>query len=135
MKRSKSNLQTIPLPEWSRIALQFGEMWLASLQVIAYRTTRMAAAGPMPDARDREEFSLMGQEKVQAASESAMAFAAHLANRERNFGIPALGDVASGTAAFAAVSEMSAFVARLAGSGLAPIHARATANARRLGGN
>jgi hypothetical protein len=83
MKRSEDKA----LPEWSRLALQFGEMWLASVQVIVHRTTRMAVAGPMPDACDRAEFQLMGTEKSDAAS------------------------------------------------GLAPIHARATANARRLGGN
>jgi hypothetical protein len=131
MKRSSGSA----LPGWSRLALQFGEMWLASLQVIAHRTTRIAVAGPMPNARDLAEFQLMGAEKAHAANEAVMAFVAHLASADMKFGTSVLGDVASGTAALAALSELSESAARLAASGVGPIHARATANARRLGGN
>lgn len=48
---------------------------LASVQVIGHRSNRMLSAGSSPDAGQRREFALMGQEKIAAASESAQAMA------------------------------------------------------------
>jgi hypothetical protein len=133
MKRNCRIVKGIQSPEWTELALQLGEMWLASAKVIAHRTTRMAAAGPMPGERDRDEFTLMGREKFDATNESALAVAAHFSTMHLQFGTPAFGSLMSGTALLAAFSELSDSAARLFGSSLAPIHARATANARRLG--
>ena len=53
-------------------------MMLASAQVVGHRTGRMALAGPAPSARDRREFTLMGQEKIEAGAQSAQAMAAQM---------------------------------------------------------
>lgn len=66
-----------PLLAWSGLAWKTTEMLLASAQVIAHRTARMAAAGPNPSARDRSEFLRMGQEKLEAAIECSQAVATH----------------------------------------------------------
>lgn len=101
----------------------------------------------------------MGQEKIEAATESGRAIAAHLTTMNLQFGVRAFTHMATGTAALIALaasrsvgesitrhaklaetlsrsatmaSEFSGSAARLANRGLTPIHARATANARRL---
>jgi hypothetical protein len=159
LKRNTRNVPGNPFLAWSQLAWKIGEMSLASAQVIAYRTTRMAAAGPLPDARDREEFTRMGREKFEAATESGRAIAAHLATMNLKFGAQAFRYMLTGTTALMslaasrnagqfiarqaklaeslsrsarAASDLSDSAVRLAGRGLNPIHARATANARRL---
>ena len=68
MKRSRTrNSFANPFLIWTDLALKTGEMMLASAQVIGHRTGLMAAAGPKPSKRDRREFTLMGQEKIEAA--------------------------------------------------------------------
>lgn len=66
-----------PFTAWTRLALRTSEMMLASAEVIAHRTARMASAGVTPQAHDRAEFMLMGSEKVEAALECAAAAARH----------------------------------------------------------
>jgi hypothetical protein len=159
MRRKSRATSANPFLAWSDLSWKFGEMWMASAQVVAHRTARMAAAGPMPGSRDRREFALMGQEKVEAAAESALAIGAHLAAMNLEFGARAMRNAMTDGAAWMSlatsrsVSELmsrqlhvaqaltrsmntaSAFAAstaRLGGRGLKPIHARAKANARRL---
>lgn len=96
------------LKSWTDLALRSMEMFTASGQVIAARTGRMARAGTSPNARDRREFTRMGTEKVQAASQSAWAMAMSMQQ-----------------AWFQAWLQMLT-------AGLAPVHRTATANARRL---
>ena len=55
------------------LARDASEMAFASARVIDHRTRRMAQAGWRPTVRDREEFTLMSREKVDAALESAQA--------------------------------------------------------------
>ncbi len=152
-----------PYALWNELAQRIGEMLLASAQVIGHRTGRMAMAGPVPSARDREEFSRMGREKVDAAARSAAAMGRHWlgSGMGRSLGERVWGDwLAVGQAAFAcfgsrtpqeaverqgklaeALTQLAASLmafgsagAQLAESGLKPIHATATANARRLAG-
>ena len=47
---------------------------VAAPQVIAHRVTRMALAGPLPDARDRKEFTGMVQEKQLAFAQGFLAW-------------------------------------------------------------
>ena len=149
-----------PFLAWTDLAWKLGEMSMDSAHVIAHRTARMAAAGPRPNARDRQEFTRMGQEKIEAATESARAIAAHLAMMNLQFGARALGHMVAGTTALMSlatsrsvgqfitrqaklaetlsrsaktVSELSDSTARLATRGIKPVRARASANARRLG--
>jgi hypothetical protein len=74
MKRSRTrNSFTNPFLIWTGLALKTSEMMLASVQVIGHRAGRIAAPGPKPSARDRREFTLMGQERIEATAESAQA--------------------------------------------------------------
>jgi hypothetical protein len=150
----------MPLIAWNEIALKTGEMMLASAQVIGHRTHRMAKAGAIPNARDQREFTLMGQEKLEAASESAMAMGRQIANAHSRLGMRAWQDMmAAGSAMMslatsrsitdamtgharlantvtrsaASAGELSDVAAKLVNHGMKPIHSRATANARRLG--
>jgi hypothetical protein len=88
-------------------AVKAVELSLAAPQVIAHRTARMMAAGANPSARDRREFQRMGTEKVFAFWESmnAMWWAAWMTPWS---------------------------TAKIMEKGLAPLHRRTTANARRL---
>jgi hypothetical protein len=160
MKRSRIPPFNNPFLVWSRLAWETGEMLLASAQVIHHRTGRMAAAGATPCARDRREFALMGQEKIEAGVESASAIAAQLMAMNPLLGARAFRHMMRGTAAVmslaasrtvgqavtrhaklvrtmtqsaATAAQFSGAAARLTQRGLKPIHSRATANAKRLG--
>ena len=118
----------------------------------------MLAAGAVPSARDRREFALMGQEKVDAASDSTRAVMAQFANAGAKMNARATRQMLSGTSALmslmcsrspaqfvarqaalvramngSASTSASLSAARLARGALKPFHARATANAKRLG--
>mgnify|MGYP003410793606 FL=1 len=102
----------------------------------------------------------MGQEKFDAAAASAQAMGLQLLNMNLRFGARVFRHMATGGAAMASLAasrdagqfvtrqaqlvravsqsvatmaEMSHSTVRIAAHGLKPIHARATANARRLG--
>jgi len=100
MRRKSRATSANPFLAWSDLSWKFGEMWMASAQVVAHRTARMAAAGPMPGSRDRREFALMGQEKVEAAAESALAIGAHLAAMNLEFGARAMRNAMTDGAAW-----------------------------------
>lgn len=158
-RRAIRNPFSNPFLIWADLALKSGETMLASAQVIGHRTARMAAAGVKPGARDRREFTRMGQEKVSAAVESTRAMATYMMSMNPFLGARAaqhllatatamMGLAGSRTAgqAFArhaklvrtlgrsagTLSQLSDASARLARRGLKPIHVRATANAKRL---
>ena len=145
---------------WLRVFTEICEMLNATTQVVKVRTARMAMAGPLPNERDRVEFSLMGLEKSEAASESILAMGSGFIN----LGLALAMDVskhiwATSAAAAALASSRSATqwlerqaallkiaadspanplqlansTARVMQESLAPIHGRATANAERLG--
>jgi len=147
-------------PTAYRNALKLWQIALAAPQVIGHRTGRMAVAGPLPDARDRAEFTLMGQEKAEAFQESLAAMAAQiyqsngdLANYASRQWWNAWTALASGLAgqspaqvakvqqaylraidAAATGKRLTSAVARVVDKGLRPVHRRVTANARRLRG-
>ena len=135
-------------------------MLAASAQVIAHRTGRIAQAGHAPGLRDRREFARMGLEKVEAAGESLWAIGQHLTAAHAKLAMRTWTDMAAagnawlglvgsrtlpqwmaGHASMArtlsqsarSATQLSDATARMASKGLKPIHARATANARRLG--
>lgn len=158
MKRNQARFSSAnPFVVWHQLAFQTGEMLVASAQVISHRTRRIVMAGALPNARDRREFTLMGQEKVEAASESLQAIAARmiamnaqlsaLAFRQMLSGMmsmlasPAVAMSAKGQAdllqaairnSTRLVTQFSGSMARVAHHGLRPIHSRATGNAKRL---
>jgi hypothetical protein len=132
---------------------------VASSQVIGTRLGQMARAGANPSPRDIKEFTLMGSEKVQAATQSGIAVAARLqsANYQlmargwqqwvanvSNMGALAssrtFGEALSGQSRLLKSlarsgpthSRLSSDTARLFSAALEPVHIAATANARRL---
>jgi len=104
--------------------------------VVAHRVVRMALAGPSPSARDRREFHLMGAEKLAAFQESwlNMSFATLRTNQQlalsalHSFWFPWLAERNRGSSA----SLWQQAAHGLLCQGLAPLHRRAVANAKRL---
>lgn len=146
-------------PLWWRNALRASEIAQAVPEVIAHRTARMVVAGPVLSARDRREFTRMGEEKAQACGESLMAMAlpmyalsqelALLAMRQWSVWAPLASLTASASPAEVAKAQSAlmrgltsaAGEARLADAcsrvvqkGLAPVHRAVTRNAKRLRG-
>ena len=148
-----------PLLQWSELANQATEMMLASAQVISHRTGRMAAAGPAPSADDLDEFSLMTQEKFEAAAESSLSVAAHCLQLNQQLWTQMLAQMQDAMTAMVSAAtssnlaesmthqatlitamspsvdahtQLSNAAADLTRRALDPIHARATANAERL---
>lgn len=144
---------------WLDVGLKTSEMLLSAGSVIQIRSERIARAGLTPSEVDLVEFQLMGQEKLAAAGESGAAIAAQLhttqfalVNRALKHwlggGLALFSLATSSSPAQAAghaeafgsaavrsaeiVSQLSAASARIVQRGLKPIHAKATANARRL---
>ena len=144
---------------WSDLMWKMGEMLAASAQVIGHRTVLMAAAGAQPSARDQREFVLMVQEKLDASVASATAMGRQWFALGSGIGVQAWRDALEANSAALALassrsvqesverqaalartlgrsatsaSRLSAAGAKIADRGLAPIHAAATANARRL---
>ena len=105
-----------------RLARQSSELALAVPQVVAHRLTRMALAGPVPNARDRREFSGMAQEKVHAFWQSwfAMGWATTAAMQK------------SWMAMLQGARVPAIDLQHIAAKGMAPVHRKATANAKRL---
>ena len=150
-----------PFMLWGTLGMKAMEMSIAAAQVIAIRTTRMAVAGLHPTPADKREMKLMGAEKVDAFTRAGQALAngavplvagmagqafrsgldllnatAHLAAsrtipqtlaRQRQ-----LADTLMRNTSAAQHGAASNATARLAHRALAPVHLKATANARRL---
>ena len=158
-KNRNTNLFINPLQAWFTLAVKTGEMMMASATVISYRTGRMATAGPNPSEKDRKEFALMGQEKMDAAVESAQAMALQMMTLSPQLGVRAFEHISKGTADMLSLvssqtvhqavtrqaklmktisqstntaTQLSDSAIEIAEQGLAPIHARVTANAKRL---
>jgi len=161
MKRNPPGYSYLtPFMLWNDLAMKTAEMMLASAQVIGHRTARMAVAGSAPNARDRREFALMGKEKLDAGAQSGQAMATHLMTMNPQLGAQAFHNMLQSTAALvslassrtpaqliarqaalaralghstASILDVAQSATRLAHRGLKPVHAKATANAKRLG--
>jgi len=153
-------LPSNPFVLWGTFATKTFEMWMAASQVIPLRVARMAAAGPNPSAADRREMTLMGAEKVEAFSQAGIALAMGMTPAMMNLGAQMVrawtGLFNAGTRLATSrtlpqtlrrqraltnalvrhtpVSHRGAHAAaKLAHAALDPVHATATANAKRLG--
>jgi hypothetical protein len=154
------SLSTNPLSVWTDLAVKTYEMMMASAEVIGHRTGRMAVSGPIPNASDQREFALMGQEKIEAAAESARAMAEFVMTLNRQLGAQAFSHMLTGSTAMISLassssvgqsierqgelvrtmtesaltaSQLPTSAGLLAQSAVRPIHSRTTANAKRLG--
>jgi hypothetical protein len=129
------------------------ELALAAPQVIMLRTARMLAAGPAPGSRDRREMLRMGTEKIQAAQASLLAMSTQMYKTNLVWTLRAAqawwsawmlpwswmrypgahpgAGWRSGTPGRRALQNATL---QLVDKGLAPVHAAATANLRRLSG-
>lgn len=113
------------------------ELAAAASQVVAHRVTRMVLAGPMPSERDRTEFTRMVNEKHQAFSESWLAMAAQSLVAQqtiattawRSLCYPWLG---GGATPGAMATQMQKAGMGVIEKGMAPVHRKAVANAKRL---
>ena len=117
-------------------------MWetaLAVPQVMAHRIARMHSAGLTPGARDRAEFSRMTQEKADVFGESLQAMAAEVAainNQVLLDGMAQWVRLALNPWQPAHLPSSAAWghwQERIARKGMAPVHKRVAANAKRLG--
>ncbi|MBH2016656.1 MAG: hypothetical protein I8H88_09230 [Burkholderiales bacterium] len=120
-----------------RLANQTLELSMAAPQVMAERLTRMAFSGLNPSQRDHDEFMLMGSEKIQAFQQSWAAMWAQawqsqvaLADSLTRSGL-ALVSGRPGEAGDLLL-HMPGAAAEVLSAGLAPLHGKAVANARRL---
>jgi hypothetical protein len=120
----------------------------------------MALAGPAPNARARRAIVLMGQEKIETGAQSAWAMAAQMMTVSWPLGALAFRHILRSSAVFmslassrtpsqwiarqaalaralgqsaVSMADVSKSATELAHSGLKPIHAKVTANAKRLG--
>ena len=150
-----------PFLLWTTLGMKAMQMSAAAAQVIAIRTTRMAAHGANPSAADKREMHRMGAEKVDAFSRAGTALAAGavplvagMAMQSWRTGFELLNGMTrlassrtipqtmasqrrladtlmrgGATGSQAATSDATA---RLAHRALAPVHRKATANAKRL---
>ena len=146
-----------PLMLWGTLALKTLQLATAATQVVALRTSRLAAAGVAPDADDRREFARMGDEKVDAFSRAGRALAtgaiplvAGMAEQSWRLSLQlaaAATRLATSRTTDQGLAHPRAFTevllrhspaapataaARLAHRTLDPVHSVATANARRL---
>lgn len=125
---------------------QAAELAVAAPQVVALRGARILAAGTSPDARDRHEIWRMGAEKMQAMGECMNAIALQMYRAQQEWALLAMrqwwamwmnpwqwfGWWQAPLRSSAMQKRLRSDVAKAWASGLAPVHKRATANARRL---
>ena len=159
--RQNAVLYANPFLLWGTLGMKAMQMSAAAAQVIAIRTTRMATHGLNPNAADRREMTLMGAEKVDAFSRAGQALAtgalplvAGMAGQAWRTGfdlfnasaqlaasrtIPQtlarqrkLADTLMRGSPSAQQGAASNATAKLAHRALAPVHRKATANAKRL---
>lgn len=120
-----------------RLARQAIETSVAAPLVVAHRLSRMATASAPLSARDRNEFTRMGTEKIWAFNQSWAAMwmqtAANQLDLMRAMMSSFVGASLGGRSSPSAMqSAWSAAANRMLSAGLAPVHKAATANARRL---
>ncbi|HKP66298.1 MAG TPA: polyhydroxyalkanoate granule-associated phasin [Casimicrobiaceae bacterium] len=116
----------------TRATRQGIELALAVPVVVTHRMSRLVTAGPTPSARDRREFERMSAEKVAAFCESwnAMWMAASSAYLRAWFSWTPWTPFTFNASHRSRQRKAALGVLT---AGLAPVHRRAVANARRLG--
>ena len=119
------------------LARKAAELGVAAPLVIAHRLTRMALAGHTPSIRDQREFTLMSREKTAAFYESWNAMFSQsiriqqeiTASIWRSLWLYWLNSTSS---AVLPKIDLPHATLRVLSKGMAPVHRRAVANAKRL---
>ena len=119
------------------VAIKAAELAVAVPQVVAHRVTRMAMSGPTLSERDRKEFQLMVAEKKTAFAEAWQAMATQTVRANQTLATSFLRSAWSPTfwgkpSAASAVSQVQSAALGILGKGMAPVHRKALANAKRL---
>jgi hypothetical protein len=118
------------------ITLKSAQLSVAVPQVVAHRITRMAIAGAPMSERDRKEFKRMVDEKKVAFTEAVVAMAAQTARANqalamsmlRSFWFPSLRRPSP----VALAAQWQGAALGVLAKGMAPVHRKAVANAKRL---
>ncbi len=122
------------IDETLRLGRQVAELNAVVPGIVSHRLMRMALAGAVPSRSDRTELSRMGNEKWQAASQSALAMTTFAMQQQMAM---AQSLMYAMWAPWMGMSHSSIPVtnpvAGMLSAGLAPYHRIAIANARRLG--
>lgn len=119
------------------VATKTVELAVAVPQVVAHRVTRMAIAGPTLSERDRKEFSLMVVEKTTAFAEAWQAMATQSLCANQALATSFLRSVWSPSlrrkpTVWKVAAQLQSAALGVFGKGLAPVHRKAVANAKRL---
>ena len=128
---------TRPRHKHRSVAQQAAELAMAAPQVVAHRMSRMAMAGVNPSAADQREFMQMGSEKVLAFSQGAVAMWSAAARVNWNLAQAMAGSASRpGAASWLGLADhlwqWPQRTQQALGAGLAPVHAKAVSNAKRL---
>jgi hypothetical protein len=120
----------------SSLATKLTELSIAAPQVVAHRVARMALAGPLPSARDKKEFDLMVAEKNDAFGQAWAAMAAQAVRANQALTMSLWASLWSPSRRKPSATAFAAQVQRAAlgvlSKGVAPVHSKAVANAKRL---
>ena len=126
-----------PARKTKSISTKATELVFAVPQVVAHRVTRMAMAGSTLSERDRKEFDLMLTEKKTAFAEAWQAMATQTVRANQTLAASFFRSMWSPTAwgktsvGKVAVQVQGAALGIL-DKGMAPVHRKAVANAKRL---
>ena len=120
------------------VASKAAELAVAVPQVVAHRVTRMAIAGPTLSERDRKEFQLMVVEKKTAFAEAWQAMAKQSVRASQTPATSLLRSIWSPSlrnkpTPGKVAAQLQSAALGVFGKGLAPVHRKAVANAKRLG--
>ena len=125
----------------TRIGAQTAGLALAAPQVVAHRVNRMMTAGPAPGARDLREFNLMTSEKAVALAESWIAMGAYMMRANQSLALTMIGAswkvwLSLATFGFPVrhAQQLQSNALGMISAGMAPVHRKAVANAKRLAG-
>ena len=114
-------------------ASKAADIAVAAPQVIAHRVTRMALAGPLPDARDRKEFTGMVQEKQLAFAQSYVAWNTAVLRWQMQWLSACLrGDYTKAFHQLFSPLPLAAVGEKAAAQALEPVRRKAVSNAKRL---
>lgn len=119
------------------ITIKAAQLAVAAPQVVAHRVARMAMAGATPSKRDRKEFNRMVAEKQTAFAESWQEMATQTIRANQALATSLLLSAWSPwswskPSAGSAAAQVQSAALSILGKGIAPVHRKAVANAKRL---